>query len=117
MRIIIATGDTDLRLGIELALSEEPGVKIVGVASEMHGLLALVKTAAPDKVVVDWRLVGLADGEKLREIKMKNPHPQIIALGPRNRTMDEAFQAGADLYLFIGDPPEKLLTSIRKTNQ
>jgi MFS family permease len=47
----------DLRLSLELLLSEQPGVEIVGVASESSGLLALIETSKPDMIVSDWELL------------------------------------------------------------
>jgi len=116
MRIILATGDTDLRLAIQLMLSEEPGLNIIGSASDCDGLIALVDSTLPDLAVMDWELPGRDIGGVLREIKSLASDPEIylIVLGVKRSIRETVLNVGADEYMFIGDPPEKLLEAIRQ---
>ena len=118
MRIVIATGDTDLRLAIQLMLSEEPGLKIIGSASDCDGLIALIKSTCPDIAMLDWQLPGCNIEDSLLKIKSLKTEPKIvlIVLGRQRRKRETALQAGADDYVVIGDPPENLLAVFRKLN-
>ena len=56
MRLLLAAAQPNLRLSLELFLSEQPGVEIVGSASESAGLVALIHTTDPDMILTDWDL-------------------------------------------------------------
>ena len=116
MQILFAIGDTDLRLSLELLLSEEPGVRIVGSASDTEGMLALVKSGCPDLVLLDWDLPGRPIQDLLGELQSLDRQLKSIVLGRRSRSKEAALRAGADVYLTKGDPPEQLLVAIRALN-
>ena len=118
MRIVLATGDTDLRLAIQLMLSEEPGIKIIGSASDIEGLKALIKSTHPDLALLDWELPGRDMKTALSEIKSLKSEPKIllIVLGRQRRIQKTALQSGADEFVVIGDPPEILLEVFRQLN-
>ena len=114
MRIVLALKDTDLRLAIELLLSEEPGVIIVGSASDTQGLLALIEASCPDLALLDWDLPGKPILEVLANIQARDTSPEIVVLGIDPDFEDDALNAGANVYLFKGDQPERLLSVFRQ---
>ena len=114
MRIILAARDTDLRLAMQLLLSEEPGVQFIGSASHASGLLALSNTGCPDLVLLDIDLPGPPIQELLAEIKACESPPVIILLGREASLSYEISQAGVDYYIQKGDPPEKLVEAFRQ---
>lgn len=113
MRIVLATGDTDLRLSLELLLSEEPGIKIVGGASDTEGFLALIKSTCPDLAMLDWDLPGRPVEEVLNQTKLLKDRPKLIILGRHPGMKEKALQVGADAYVDTGDKPEKLIYTFR----
>jgi DNA-binding NarL/FixJ family response regulator len=117
MRIVLATGDTDLRLAIQLMLSEEPGLNIIGSASDCAGLIALINSNHPDLALVDWNLPECNFEDLIREVKTIESETKLtlIVLGKRS-TKEAAIQAGADDYLVKGDPPDILLEAFRQLN-
>lgn len=117
MRIVIATGDTDLRLAIQLLLSEEPGLKIIGSANDCAGLNALVKSTSPDVVLIDLSLPGCNIGEVLQDFKSLFPRITLIVIARHRRMKETALLSGADEFVVIGDPPEKLLEVFYKLNK
>ncbi len=114
MRIVIALKDTDLRLSIELLLSEEPGILIVGSAIDTQGLLALIDASSPNLVLLDWDLPGESLREVIGHIKACKSPPEIILLGSNEEGKEEYLEAGAHAYLVKGDQPEKLLNAVRQ---
>ena len=117
MRIVLATGDTDLRLAIQLMFSEEPGLNIIGSASDSEGFLALIKSTHPDLALVDWDLPGVNIEDLIRKVKSIETETKLslIVLG-KPRTKHAAVQAGADDYLVKGDPPDMMLDALRQLN-
>ena len=118
MRIVLATGDTDLRLAIQLLLSEEPGINIIGSASDCDGLMALITSTHPDLSLLDWNLPGCDIEIVLRDIKSISTDTEmnLIVIGRHRRIRKTVLQAGADEYVVIGDPPENLLEVFRQLN-
>jgi DNA-binding NarL/FixJ family response regulator len=80
MKIVLALRQADARLVLAWALSDEPGVTVVGTASETAGLLALTQTAQPDLMLVAWDLPG-------------RPLPEVLATA-RSRPPDSRRGAG-----------------------
>jgi DNA-binding NarL/FixJ family response regulator len=115
MRIVIASGDTDLRLAIQLMLSEEPGIQIIGSASDYQGFIALVKSTLPELVLMDWDLPGCNKADLVNKIKSLEPETgiQLVILGNHHQARESALEAGADDYFVIGDSPDKLLNAFR----
>lgn len=113
MHVLVAAGEADLRLALELLLGLEPGVVAVGSASETEGLLALIRTTQPDLVVLDWDLPGRDVETVLSEVVGTDQHPHVIVLGSRHRLRQQVLDAGADAYVIKGEPPDRLLTAVR----
>jgi DNA-binding NarL/FixJ family response regulator len=114
MRIILAAKETDLRLAMQLLLSEEPGAQVIGSASNTGGLLALIKSDLPDLILLDWDLPGQPIHDVISEIEACEPPPVVVLLGNEASLSDEALGAGAEHYIQKGDPPEKLLEVFRR---
>ena len=114
MRTVIATGDTDLRLAIQLMLSEEPGINITGSVSDCDGLNALVKSTLPDYVLLDWSLPGCDIEEVLKDLKTIVPNIKVIIISQQRRMKETALKYGADEFVMIGDPPDKLREVFRQ---
>ena len=111
MDVVLASKEHDLRLALELLLREEPGVYVVGTASHAEALLALVRSACPDLVLLDWDLPGGPLTEVLARVKSTDCIPKIIVLSKDADAEDEALAAGADAFVIKGDPPKRLLAA------
>ena len=119
MRIVIATGDTDLRLAIQLMLSEVPGINIIGSVGDCDGLNALVKSTHPDFTLIDWALPGCRIDEVLENLKVEaiDTDLKVIVIARQRSMKEAALLSGADEFVVIGDPPEKLLEVFYKLNK
>ena len=113
MRVLLGSADANLRLSLELLLSEEPGVTIVGAAMGAEGLLALAATSDPDMAIIDWDLPRRSISQLIKEVRKHKIPVGIILLGAKSQLRQSALQAGADAYVTKGSPPETLLKSFR----
>jgi len=114
MNVVLAIRHADSRLALELLLSEEPGVCIVGTASETEGLLALTQTANPDLAVVEWTLPGKPMPAVLTKAQALTNKLAFLILGQDPSQKQSVLDAGAHAFVLIGDPPEQLLTTLRQ---
>ena len=115
MDVVLASAQSDLKLALEMLLREEPGIIIVGTATETEGLLALIQAIHPDQVFLDWDLPGRSCSEVLATAQSANCKPTIIVLGKDAIAKQSALAAGADAFVLKGEPPEQLLAAIRMT--
>jgi len=117
MHVLLATEYADLRLSMELLLSEEPGVTVAGTASEAAGLLGLIGSVHPDIVILDWELPGRSTPDLLAQASDLWSQARFIILGARPEIREQARQAGAAAFVVKGDPPEQLLLAFRRTRR
>jgi len=114
MNVVLAVRQAHTRLALELVLSEEPGVTVVGMASETEGLLALTRTAHPDLVVLEWGLPGRPAEAVLADAQALAGPIRFLVLGHDPGMRQSALTAGACTFVLVGDPPELLLAALRQ---
>ena len=117
MRILLADDQPKVRFALRVLLERQPGLKVVGEATDAEGLLAQVKATRPDLVLLDWELPGLAVSEPseqglLMALRRVCPDTFVIALSGRLEARQAALDAGADAFVYKCDPPERLLAAI-----
>ncbi len=114
MHILLATKGSDLRIALEMLLSEEPGVHITGTASNSDGLLALLGSTQPDLVLLDEDLPGDHLHSTLAMAHNFRSDTKFIVIGLKPSSKESILKYGADAYAVKGDPPEKLLDTFRR---
>ena len=115
IRILIADDHAIVREGLRALLETEPGMELVGEASD--GIEAVRKQQAlrPDVTLLDLvmpRQDGLA---ALTEIRQKDPQARILVLTSfaEDERVFPAIMAGALGYLLKDATPQELLKAIR----
>lgn len=114
MNVVLAMRHAQARLALELALSEEPGVMVVGAASETEGALALARTTQPDLVLLEWDLPGRPSPDVLAIARTLVKPLRVLVLGCDPHLRQPALHAGASAFVLVGDPPELLLGAVRE---
>jgi DNA-binding NarL/FixJ family response regulator len=112
MRVLLADDQTRVRSALQILLIQEPGVSVVGEASEAKSLLAQIQATHPDLVLLDWELPGLPAIGSLPTLRIVCPNLSVIALSGRPEARREALAAGADAFVSKMDPPEQLLVTL-----
>jgi DNA-binding NarL/FixJ family response regulator len=113
MRILLADDQPGVCSALRLLLEQEPGLRVVGEAAEAEELLAQMQAACPDLVLLDWELPGLDAASLPSALRLRYPQLRVIALSGRPEARQAALQAGADAFVSKGDPPERLLATLR----
>ena len=114
MRILVADDQAKVRSAIRLLLEQDEDVKVLGEAVDATGLLDWVSVACPDLVLLDWELPGRDTEELLRAIRRHCSRVRVVALSGRPEARREAISAGVDGFVSKGDPPERLLETLRR---
>lgn len=113
LRILVADDQSDVRYALRtlLQLVKELHVEVVGEAADADTLLDEVASLEPDMLLVDWKLPGLRAIAYLRTLY---PQLRIIVLSVRAEARQAALDAGADAFVFKGDPVERLVEAIQQ---
>jgi DNA-binding NarL/FixJ family response regulator len=116
LRIVLVENQPTVRHGLHLMLAGEPGLSVIGEASDGESALELATTLCPDVVLIDVdmpRKDGIAAACALR---LLCPQASIIILSLQDDALTRllAEEAGAAAFVAKWMPPDTLLTKIRQ---
>ena len=96
------------RRGLEMVLSSEPDIELVGEASDGAEAIVRAQEVMPDVVLMDVRMPKRSGIEAASEIKQLLPHAKILMLTISDEEADlyDAIKAGASGYLLKEIPIE-----------
>lgn len=101
--VAIADDDQMFCAALQEVIASSPQLRLVGVAEDAAGAIALAEQHRPDVAVLDVRMPG-GGVQAAREIRRRSPRTSIIALsayGDRD-TVDSMVAAGAAEHLVKG---------------
>ena len=113
---VLLTDDQDLvRYGLRLVLEAEPGIVVVGEASDGDDAVRAVARLSPDVVLMDVRMPGTGGVEATARITREHPGVRVLVLTTYD--LDEfafgALRAGAAGFLLKNTRPEELVAAVR----
>ena len=80
IRVLIADDHALFRRGLEMVLKEEPGIELVGQASDGAEAVRMAGEALPDVVLMDIRMPKITGIEAARQVKEVAPSAKIVML-------------------------------------
>ena len=115
IRVLIADDHALFRRGLQIVLEGEPGLELVGQASDGQEAVQLAGEVVPDVVLMDIRMPKITGIEAARQMKEVAPSAKIVMLTISDEEEDlfEAIRAGASGYLLKDIPLEELADSVR----
>jgi DNA-binding NarL/FixJ family response regulator len=114
LTILIGDAQPRVRFGLHVLLEEQPGWQVAGEAVDAQALLDQIRGGCPDLVLLDWELLGMPAEELLATIRLACPDLRVIFMSHNDELREAALRAGADVFAYKADPPEKLLRLIRE---
>lgn len=113
--VILVDDQPLLRKGFRMVLEEEPGITVVGEASDGATALDLARRHHPDIVVMDVRMPGMDGIEATRAIIAAEPRSRILILTTFD--LDEyafgALRLGASGFILKDVLPSEFVRAIR----
>jgi DNA-binding NarL/FixJ family response regulator len=119
LRVILADDHALVRAGLRALLERLPGVEVVGEASNGREALKLIKTKAPNVVLLDISMAELGGLEALPRIVKDFPGVKVIILsGHANEEFVlRALREGAVGYLLKDAAAEELALALKAAAQ
>ncbi|HWA65182.1 MAG TPA: response regulator transcription factor [Mycobacteriales bacterium] len=115
LRLLIADDQALVRAGFRKLLDAEPGLEVVGEASDGAEAVSAARQFAPDVVLMDIRMPRVDGIEATRRITSAGGRVSVLILTTYD--LDEyvfdALRAGASGFLLKDAPPEDLIAGIR----
>jgi DNA-binding NarL/FixJ family response regulator len=115
IRVVLADDQAVVRGGLRMILEAQEGIEVVGEAADGREALDLVRTLAPDVVLMDIRMPELDGIEATRRVPATGAATRVLVLTTYG--MDEyvydALKAGAAGFLVKTDSPERLVDAVR----
>jgi DNA-binding NarL/FixJ family response regulator len=113
--VILVDDQPLLRKGFRMVLEEEPGIAVVGEASDGAAALHLAGRHHPDVVVMDVRMPGMDGIEATRAILAAEPRTRVLILTTFD--LDEyafgALRLGASGFILKDVLPSEFVRAIR----
>ena len=114
MNILIGDAQPRIRFGLRLLFEQQPGWNVAGEVDDAQALLDVVRRGCPDLVLLDWELPGIPAEELLVLIRQQCPCLGVVFMSGKLELRSMALLAGADIFAYKADPPEKILQQIRE---
>jgi DNA-binding NarL/FixJ family response regulator len=125
IRILVADDQWEVCSALQLLLSHEAGMLILGQVRDAQELLNSLEQTSPDLVLLDWELPGLqtpgtqpfpkqnqAQQLTIADLRDKFPEVKLVALSCRPEARAEALAGKTDAFVSKVDPPEVLIETL-----
>src|SRR5215467_6869173 len=118
IRILVVDDHTVVRMGLKAMIDSQPGMQVIGEASNGPQAVELFRRLAPDVVLMDLRLPGMSGIQATKEIRAGFPAARVVVLTTYDGDEDiyRALQAGARGYLLKDAIREELLVAIQSVH-
>jgi two-component system NarL family response regulator len=115
IRVLIVDDHAVFRRGLEMVLSADPDIEVVGEASNGEEATAKAGDLLPDVVLMDVRMPGGGGIDACRAVKSVAPSARIIMLTISDEESDlyEAIKAGATGYLLKEISIDEIAAAVR----
>ena len=119
IRILIADDHLVVREGLQLILSMEEDMEVVGEAANGETAVRLTEALQPDVILMDLRMPGMGGLEAIKAILAQWPEMTIVILTTYNEDdlMLRGLQAGAMGFLLKDTGRQTLFRTIRAASR
>jgi DNA-binding NarL/FixJ family response regulator len=115
VRVLIVDDHDMFAQSLQLALSAEPDLTVVGTAATLAQARNLVVTSTPDVVLLDHRLPDGLGVESIAELRALRPSVNVVVLtaAADDSTLVAATEAGCAGFILKTSPLDELVAAVR----
>ena len=117
MRVGVCDDQAIIRDGLEMLLSLEKDIDVVGQAEDGSEAVELAERLKPDLVLMDLKMPGVNGIEATRQIRNRFPGIKVLVLTTYDddEWLFDAIRAGAAGYLLKDTPRQDVIKAVRGT--
>jgi len=117
--ILIVDDHSIVREGQRALIDTEPGMTLVGEATNGAEAIELARSLNPDVILMDLFMPGIGGIEAIEAIRAENPEARILVLTSfaEDEKVFTAVKAGALGYLLKDATPDELITAVRQVSR
>lgn len=116
IRVVVADDQILVRTGLTMILNAQPGIEVVGEATDGHEAVAVARELRPDVCLFDIRMPGIDGVEATRRLAGPGVEDPLAIVVITTFDLDEyvhgALKAGARGFLLKDAGPELLVQAI-----
>jgi DNA-binding NarL/FixJ family response regulator len=114
VRVLIADDQALVRAGFRKLLESEPGIEVIGEASNGLEAIEIARRFTTDVVLMDIRMPKLDGLEATRRLLAHNGSTRVVILTTfdLDEYVFEAIRSGASGFLLKDSPPDQLIAAI-----
>lgn len=117
IRVVVADDQLLVRTGLTMILNAQPGIEVVGEATDGHQAVAVARELRPDVCLFDIRMPGIDGVEATRQLAGPDVEDPLAIVVITTFDLDEyvhgALKAGARGFLLKDAGPELLVQAIQ----
>ncbi|RNL62021.1 DNA-binding response regulator [Nocardioides marmoriginsengisoli] len=117
IRVVVADDQVLVRTGLTMILNAQPGIEVVGEATDGHEAVAVARELRPDVCLFDIRMPGIDGVEATRQLAGPGVEDPMAVVVITTFDLDEyvhgALKAGARGFLLKDAGPELLVQAIQ----
>ena len=119
IRVLVADDHAVLRQALRYMLESQPGLEVVGEASNGRDAVDLAEKLQPDVVLMDTVMPGLNGIEATRQIRRRLPKVKVLMLTgyQEDEQVAGALKAGASGYVIKKSDLDELLLGIQAVHR
>lgn len=117
IRVLICDDQAVVVDGLEMILSADPEIEVVGTANDGEEALSQIARKQPDIALMDLKMPGMNGIQATRRIHQEYPGVRVLVLTTfgDDEWVFDAVRAGASGYLLKGTPRQELIKAIKGT--
>jgi DNA-binding NarL/FixJ family response regulator len=116
IRVVVADDQLLVRTGLTMILNAQPGIEVVGEATDGHQAVSVARDLRPDVCLFDIRMPGIDGVEATRQLAGPGVEDPLAVVVITTFDLDEyvldALRAGARGFLLKDAGPELLVQAI-----
>jgi EAL domain-containing protein (putative c-di-GMP-specific phosphodiesterase class I)/DNA-binding NarL/FixJ family response regulator len=116
IRVMIADDEDAIRAAISSLLDDDPGIVVIGEASDAQTAIELAAKRHPAVALLDVRMPRGGGPRAASEICKRSPETRVIALSALEDAASilEMLDAGASAYVGKGEDADKIVSTIHR---
>lgn len=119
VRVLVADDHASYRQGMEVVLSLDDSINVVGLASDGQDAVDRCAHVAPDVILMDVRMAGLGGIDATQVVTSRHPEVKVVMLSMSDDENDlyDALLAGAIGYVLKDRPAEVIAAAVHSAHR